>query len=229
MEGMISAFTLFVALHSIPAMPILKSRLVRTVGRTRYLIAYSTASTVVLVWLFYEALNTDYVELWEPAAWQVGVTLATAPLGLFLVITGLLSPNPFSVTLRRESLGTGEIVRITRHPVLWGFFLWAAGHVVPNGDLRSLILFGGFAAFSLGGIWMAERRTRRALDPKWQRAAAETSVVPLLALLADRRTPKIDRPMIIGALMTVAVTVWLLQGGHALIFGVDPITTLRAL
>ncbi len=226
---MIAALALFISLHSIPAMPPVRTRIIGAMGRTGYLIAYSAVSTAVLVWLFYEALNTDYVELWSLSSWQVHATFVAVPLGLFLVLAGLFSVNPFSVTLRRDGPRVGAIVDITRHPVLWGFWLWSAGHVPPNGDLRSLILFGGFACFSLGGMLMAERRARRMFGATWNQATAGTSVVPLLAIAAEPRAVRIDTIMLLSAVATIAVAVWLLHGGHAALFGADPIATLSAL
>lgn len=229
MLGVASAFTLFVALHSIPAMPAIKSRIVWTIGRPVYLAVYSLVSLLALVWLFYEALNTEYIELWETAAWQVHVALVTSPLGFFFVLVGLTSPNPFSVTMRRDGDAAGAIVRLTRHPVLIGFFLWSAGHVFSNGDVRSLVLFGGFAAFSLGGIAMAERRSRARLGPMWTRLSAGTSVVPAVGLFRARRLPSLDIPMVASALTAMLLIVWLLHGGHAALLGVDPLVTLQAL
>ncbi len=229
MVGLIAALSLFVGLHSVPAIPTLRSGIIRTVGRTTYLAVYSAVSTVALVWLFYEALNTDYVELWSTAAWQVHVTFVLAPLGLFLVISGLISRNPFSVAIRHDDDAPGAIVGITRHPVLWGFLLWSAGHVFPNGDLRSAILFGGFAAFSLGGMLMAERRSRRKLGARWETMARDTSVIPLVANLTARRFPRADWPMFVGFVLSLALTAWLLLGGHAALVGADPVTTLQSL
>jgi uncharacterized membrane protein len=229
MTGMIAALALFIGLHSIPAMPPVKARIIAKIGRSTYLIGYSVISTAVLVWLFYEALNTDYVELWSVSAWQVHATLILAPIGLFLVIAGLFSVNPFSVTLRRDAGRPGAIIGITRHPVLWGFFLWSAGHVPPNGDLRSLILFGGFACFSLGGMLMAERRSRLKLGATWNKAAAGTSVVPLLAIAARPQALRVDAIMLLSAAATIAATLWLLHGGHAALVGADPLATLNSL
>ncbi|CAN7657332.1 NnrU family protein [Rhizobium sp. LjRoot30] len=229
MSGMAAALALFIALHSIPAIPSLKARIIATIGRSPYLIAYSIVSTGVLIWLFYEALKTDYVELWSIAAWQVHLTFVAAPLGLFLVIAGLFSANPFSVTLRRDGSGKGAIVGVTRHPVLWGFFFWAAGHIPPNGDLRSLILFGGFGCFSLGGVLMAERRSRRKFGAAWKEMIANTSVLPMLAIATRPRSFRIDAIMLISAAATVAATIWLLHGGHAWLVGADPLATLSAL
>lgn len=229
MIGLVSALALFVALHSVPAMPEVKARIVYVIGRPVYLAVYSLVSTTALAWLFYEALNTDYVELWSPASWEVCVTLLSAPLGLLLVVAGLLSPNPFSVTLRRDGGRAGAIVGITRHPLLWGFFFWAAGHVFPNGDLRSVVLFVGFAAFSACGIFMAECRARFKLGGTWANISRHTSVTPFLGLLSSRTKPRLDWPLIVGAAVSSLLTAWLLHGGHAALVGVDPIETLWSL
>jgi uncharacterized membrane protein len=50
------------------------------------------------------------------------------------------------------------VLRITRHPVMWGVGLWAAVHLVANGDLASLLFFGGFLLTALGGAWHLDRR-----------------------------------------------------------------------
>ncbi len=45
-----------------------------------------------------------------------------------------------------------NIKRFTRHPMLWGFTLWAAAHLIANGDLASFMLFGTFGAYSVFGM-----------------------------------------------------------------------------
>jgi uncharacterized membrane protein len=70
------------------------------------------------------------------------VPLVLTTIGLCFLLAGLLSPNPASITPRQSELAPGAITTVTRHPVLWGFALWAGSHLVPNGDLRSRLLFG---------------------------------------------------------------------------------------
>ena len=217
MTRLLLALSVFIALHSFPAIPALRGRLVGKMGRRTYLIAYSIVSTLVLGWLFYEALQTDYIELWEPAPWQAWTAFLLAPVGLFLVTAGLISPNPFSVTLRRQTDRMGAIVRLTRHPVLWGFFVWAIGHIAPNGDLRSLILFGGFALFSLGGVAMQERRSRKRLGARWTIVSKGTSLV-----LRNPLKIRWDASAWLAFALTTLTLALLLAGGHLETFGVDP-------
>lgn len=225
MTALLLSLTIFVALHSIPAIPALKSGLITRFGRRTYLLVYSLVSTAAMIWVLQAALASDYIELWSVASWQVLVTLILSPIGLFFVLAGLISPNPASVTLRAGD-GMGAITAITRHPVLWGFILWSFGHLAPNGDLRSLVLFGGLGLFSVGGLFMVDARAGRRLGQEWERISSGTSALPFMALVTGRQGMRVDLPLIVALLGTVVLTLWFLQGGHALLFGPDPLSAL---
>lgn len=225
MLELVAALSLFVALHSIPAVPAVRGRLITAIGRPTYFGLYSVVSLLVLAWVFYAALSVDYIPLWEVAPWQAHVTFLAAPLGLFFVLAGLLSVNPLSITVR-QGHEPGAIVRITRHPVFVGFLFWSLGHVLPNGDLRSVILFGGFALFSLGGMVLAEKRARKRLGDAWTAAAASTATMPFAAVLFGRTRIALDGPMLLAAALTGLTVWWLLAGGHAMLFGADPMAYL---
>ncbi|PST20635.1 NnrU family protein [Mesorhizobium plurifarium] len=222
MAELLMALLAFLLLHSVPAMPAIRGRLIDRLGRTNYFALYSLVSIIVLGWVFYAALNVDFIPLWEPAPWQAWITLIAAPLGAFLVLAGLFSVNALSVSIRQGET-QGAIVSITRHPVLWGFALWALGHLVANGDLRSLVLFGGFAAFALGGISMLEKRARLRLGETWQRRAEATSVLPFAAIVSRRARLSSDAPMAFAGIAAAVLTFWLLGGGHAELFHADPL------
>lgn len=221
MTQLLAALAAFVALHSVPALPALRARLIARLGRGPYLAFYSLASLLSLAWVFHAALAMDTVLLWGTAPWQGHLTLVAAPLGLFLVIAGLISPNPASITLRRGAR-PGAIVAVSRHPVLWGFLAWALGHLAPNGDLGSLVLFGGLALFSAAGLAVLDRRARRRLGSDWPGFAAATSVLPFAAALGGRTRLSLDRPLLLAAALTALATWALLAGGHAALFGADP-------
>ena len=225
MNALLLSLTVFVALHSIPAIPALKTGLIAQFGRKTYLVVYSLVSTVALIWVLQAALASDYVELWPVASWQVMVALTLSPIGLFFVLAGLISPNPASVTLRAGD-AMGAITTITRHPVLLGFVLWSLGHLAPNGDLRSLILFGGLGIFSIGGVFMVDARARRRLGQDWDQIRLTTTIVPFAAALKGDTRMRVDFALIIALLGTVVLTIWFLHGGHALLFGPDPLSAL---
>lgn len=228
MTAFLASLALFVALHSIPAVPAIRGRLMGLIGRGAYFAVYSLVSLLALGLVFHTGFQLDYIPLWDPAPWQARITLLTAPAGLFFVIAGLLGRNPLSITLLPDDGRQGAIVTITRHPVLIGFLLWACGHLVPNGDLRSVILFGLMGLFSLGGIAMQEKRARRRLGSAFDTLAASTSILPFAALAAGRVRPRLDGSFAVSLAMAALATVLLLGGGHEWLVGVDPLALAEA-
>ena len=222
MTNLLIALGVFLALHSVPAIAPIRAGAIAVLGRRTYLGLYSLISVLVLAWVFQAALTTDYIPLWQPAGWQAKVTLVTAPIGVFLVLAGLASANPLSITLRQDAR-PGAITTVTRHPVLWGFLFWSLGHLVPNGDLRSLILFGGLALFTVSGFALLDRRARKRLAARWDQMSRSSSLLPFAAVLSGRNRLRADGPLLLSALLAAATTAWLLLGGHALLFGADPL------
>ncbi len=124
----------------------------------------------------------------------------------------------------------GPITAITRHPVLWGFLLWAASHVPPNGDLVAVVLFGTMVAFSLVGFVLLDAKARRRLGPaRWRAMSRATSVLPFVALLSGRATLAPSRGSLIALASALALYAWFLAQGHALLIGPDPLASLRGL
>lgn len=223
MAQFLLAFLVFFLTHSLPSFGGLRSRLIGFFGRRAYMTGYSVLSLASLIWLFYAFRMAYSGTLWMDHPWQAWLTLILAPLGLFLIICGLFSPNPASISFRGEGK-VGAIVAVTRHPVLWGFFLWAFGHVFPNGEWRGLILFGGFAMFALLGMVILERRGRRRHgDVKWAAITANTSIIPLVALFGGRTRLRWDWVMSLSLLVTLVGTGLLLFAFHEVLFGVDPL------
>jgi uncharacterized membrane protein len=220
------AIAAFLAAHMIPSVPGLRDRLVGLMGRGAYMAAYSILSLVLLGWVVVAALRAERIPLWNPAPWQWWVPLLVMPLSLWLLLAGLTSPNPLSVTMRKTGEpAPGGIVAVTRHPVLWGFALWGLSHVPPNGHLAGLVLFGGVALFGFLGMRMLDRRSRRTLGPRFDEVAASTSIVPFAAVLAGRA--RLDPPALLpAAAAAVVLSAWFLLHGHAWLIGRDPLAGL---
>lgn len=222
MTEFLIAFGAFLVLHSIPAIAPIRQGLIDRFGRRSYFMVYSVVSLVVLGWLIHATLYLDYVPLWTPAPWQAWTTMVAAPTGIFLVLAGLFSVNPLSLSVR-SGFRRGSIVAITRHPVLWGFLIWAAAHFVPNGDLGGILLFGGLALFCVAGFFIVEKRARRRLGEDWKRIAGTTSTVPFRAIVDRRARLSVDMPIAFAFILTAVLTYWLLVGGHTLLFVADPL------
>ena len=223
------ALSAFVAAHLIPASQDLRARLILQMGRTAYLTVYSILSLVLLGWLIVAAQRAETVCLWNPAPWQWHVPFIAMPVATFLLVAGLLSANPLSISIRGGA-EPGPITSVTRHPVLWAFLLWAVSHIPSNGTGVALMLFGTMALFSLLGFVLLDLKARKRLGPeRWRELAAETSILPFAALLSGRARWNALRPLVLPALMAVAAYVWFVLQGHALLIGPDPLAGLMAM
>jgi uncharacterized membrane protein len=78
------------------------------------------------------------------------------------------------------------MVRITRHPFLWAVALWALVHLIINGELAALILFGALLVLALGGTAAIDAKRGRAFGAQWAQFAAVTSNIPFAAIAAGR-------------------------------------------
>lgn len=226
MAEFLLAIALFLVAHVIPPAPPVRSRLVAWLGRRVYIACYSLVSIALIVWIVAAARRAPYLPVWDTASWQVLVPLLAMPLATWLIVAGVAEPNPLSISLRAAGPDAepGPAAAVTRHPVLWGFFLWAASHIPPNGDVVSLVLFGGMAPLALSGMAVVDRRARRRLGAqRWGELAAATSLVPFAALLAGRTRIGVSWPVLSSTAAALAAYAWLLLQGHELLIGVDPL------
>ena len=211
---------LFLISHSIPARPMIRSRLTAALGERTYLILYSILSLGLLAWLISAATRAPFVPLWDLSIGQYYAPVILMMPSFMLFVGGAVSPNPLSISFSRRPFDPARpgIVAITRHPILWGFALWAFGHVIPNGDLVSLIMFGGFGLFALAAMPLTDRRKRRQLGEDWQRLAAATSILPLAGRAPWRWPRGLLAATLLGGALLYVLLLWL----HPLLFGPDP-------
>ena len=66
-----------------------------------------------------------------------------------------------------------RIKRIVRHPQLTGLGLWSIGHLLSNGDSRSLVLFGGLGFWALVEMLLINRREGAWVKPDAPTLSAE--------------------------------------------------------
>ncbi len=171
----IAAYVVFLASHAIPVRPPVKPWLVARLGRAGYAVVYSALSLAVLVWLIVAAGRAPYVQIWPRTTWASDVTLLSMTLACAILALAAFRPNPLSFGGWRNGRfdpARPGIVGWVRHPVLAALALWSVGHLVPNGDLAHVILFGGFAGFALLGMRLIDRRRKRELGAvEWRRLA----------------------------------------------------------
>ena len=230
MTEFLTAIALFLIAHVVPPTPPLRTRLVARFGRRAYLLGYSLVSLTLIAWIVAAARRAPYLPLWDHAPWQALVPVLVMPLATWLLIAGLVEPNPLSISLRatRPETELGPVAAVTRHPVLWAFLLWAGSHVPPNGDVVSVILFGGMALLAIAGFAVVDRRARRRLgEERWRMLAVATSIVPFAAILAGRTRARVSAQLLFSITAALAVYLWFLLQGHQVLIGPDPLAWLH--
>jgi uncharacterized membrane protein len=214
-----AAWVVFFLTHSLPTRPPMRPWLQSIIGQRGFLIAYSALSFGTLSWLIGAAGRAPYLQLWDWVPWQTYVPLVVMlPVCLILALS-IGRPNPFSfggAQNGRFDPAHAGIVRVMRHPLLAALALWAAAHIVPNGDLAHVLLFGIFALFAALGGRLIDKRRQREMRGEWQRL--HTTVMSRLsnAQPASWRA-KLAR-LVVGVAL-YACLIWL----HPWLFGVSPL------
>lgn len=215
----IAAYGVFFLSHVIPVRPPVRPWVQDRLGKAGFTFSYSLLSLAVLAWLIGAAGRAPHLPLWGWAPWQVWVPLVVMlPVCVILALT-IARPNPFSFGgARNEHFDPARpgIVRWTRHPLLAALTLWSAAHMVPNGDLAHVILFGAFALFALAGRWLIDRRKRREMGARWDALRAATATAALFPPPASKAGAAARLAAGVGL---YALLLWL----HPWLFGVSPL------
>ena len=88
-----------------------------------------------------------------------------------------------SVYLFGAAQGRSAVKTVIRHPMLAAVAVWAIAHLLANGDLRSLVLFGGLGLWALVEIPLINRREGRWIKPDARSPAAELKIVLISAVV----------------------------------------------
>ena len=115
--------------------------------KSKGLVTLVLLASVVLMVIGYRA--AEFVPVWEPPAFLTHVN------NLLMV---------FAFYLYAASGMKTAITRTIRHPQLTGFKTWAVAHLLVNGDLASIILFGGLLAWAVVAVIVINRA-----EPAWVR------------------------------------------------------------
>jgi uncharacterized membrane protein len=228
MMTLVAAAAVFLAIHFLVSGTRLRDRITAVIGEGPYMGLFSLASLAAIVWLVI-AYNAAQASGDDPLLYSLGVGvrhmgLPVVLLAFLFAVPGLLTPNPTSV--RQEGAATKEgtvrgILRITRHPFLWGVAIWSAFHLCANGDLASVILFGTFFVLAVLGTFSIDAKRKRKMGAAWEGFAGQTSNVPFAAIFSGRTSFKameyFDWRFIAAVALFAVVLV-----SHARLFGVSP-------
>lgn len=213
------ALAAFMGSHLLSALPHLRATLVARLGRGGYGAGYGLLSLALLVWVIVAAGQAPFVTLWDQAPWMRWLVNLAMPLAVLLVCLAVGAPNPLSLGGRSTGFDPARpgLAGVVRHPLLWGLLIWSLAHLLVNGDLAHVIMFGLFAGYALAGMAMIDARKHRLLGPEvWLTRASSTSNLPFAGNWRSYR-PDWRR-------VAVAVVLWLgLLHAHLPVIGVSPL------
>lgn len=228
MTMLILAAAVFLGIHLLIAGTRVRDGIVSVIGENAYLGLFSLASIGIIVWLVM-AYNAVQASGDDPILYSTGVGvlhlgMPVVLLAFLIGVPGLMTPNPTAVR-QSETASKAEtvrgILRVTRHPFLWGVAIWSAFHLAVNGDEASVILFGTFFLLALLGTVSIDARRQRKLGADWQGFAAKTSNVPFAAIAAGRN--RFDAREYFDWRFGVAIVIFVVVlFAHARVIGVSP-------
>lgn len=134
---LILGLVLFIGAHVLVTLRPQREAVIKRIGEPAYKTLFAVIATlgVLLIgWGYALYRETEWIDIWNPPHWARHVAvLLTWPA--FICVTAAYIP--------------GDIKRTLKHPMLVGVKLWAAGHLIANGDLGSIILFGSLLAWAV--------------------------------------------------------------------------------
>lgn len=210
----IAAFAAFFSTHVLFVRPAVKRPVVAAIGPRGFTLAYSAVSVAVLSGIVVAAIRAPVVVLWSDTTLARHTALALMLVASVLFTLAIGRPNPLSfggAHDERFDPARPGLIGWIRHPLLWVLFIWSLAHILANGTLSYVIMFGAFALFALAGVKVIDRRKRRLLGAgEWARLAAGPR----------RLSPTRDGLVrLVAGVALYALLLWL----HGPVIGVDPL------
>lgn len=216
------ACALFLGIHLLIAGTPLRGAIVSVIGDGPFKGLFSLASLGGIVWMGWTYAQVKGTGLlWIAPDWWVHAGSLLVLFGFLFAVIGITTPNPTSVQaegMLKQGGAAKGMVRVTRHPFLWGVILWGGFHLSVNGDLASVVFFGTFIALAFLGTFSIDAKRKAAYGEDWSHFARETSNIPFLAIVSGRNRLSLGeigfiRP--VAALITFAAVYYF----HGFLFG----------
>ena len=180
---------LFVGVHLVPMVPRWRAALVGRLGEGGYKGGFAALAGVGLIGAIVAYRFTSHVPLWSGPP-SLRIVTAVPMLAAVLLFAG--------------AKGVPWFKRVARHPMLGGIGLLGVAHLLVNGDVAGVILFGGLAVFGFAWQPLTDRRDAEVDPMAWAETRRTTSFWPFAKWRAGS-APVTLRPLIIGAIVYLAL------------------------
>lgn len=201
--GLFLSALALVATHFLLSHP-LRRPLVERVGEGPFRGLYSLVALILFgaAVYFYRTIG-DEPKLWDygEPAWIAGTILMWLGSILF---AGSFFGNPALAGAPGPRGGPKGVLAITRHPMMWGFALWAITHLLVVGTAKAMVLDGAILVLALAGAALQDRKKAALMGESWREWAAQTAFVPFARGVANP-----GAVAIVGGTILFLVATWL--------------------
>lgn len=180
--NLVAACLAFVGTHFVMSHP-LRAGMVGILGEKGFQGVYSLVSLATFAWmaLAFRAAPA-HTPLWtgfDDISWGIGSLVALVAMVLFagsLMVRNPALPMPGAeAAARAEPAG---VLKITRHPMMWGFALWGVSHLVAAPTARTLVLASAIVFLALVGSHLQDRKKEALMGEAWSAWESKTSYWP---------------------------------------------------
>ena len=188
MTTLLTAAALFLAIHLVISGTKLRDVITGQIGEKPYTGLFALASLGALIWLCIAFNKADSAPA-NSVLFDAGQSFRSAGivvmlLAFALIVPGVTRGNPSSAGQDKAPLN--GVLRITRHPFLWGVMLWSGYHLIATGTLAATIFFATFFLVASIGTRAVDGKVKRKRPADWAMISASTSNLPFAAILAGK-------------------------------------------
>lgn len=134
MTWLIVGLAMFLGIHLMKALG-LRGAFAGALGEGAYKLAYTAIAVIGLGLVIYgKVLAHPSPIIWSPPVWSRHLALTLVPIAFVLLVS---------------AYAPGHIRRLVRHPMTAAVILWSGAHLMANGELSALVLFGSFLVWSV--------------------------------------------------------------------------------
>lgn len=212
-NNLIFGAALFVGSHFLLSHP-LRAPLAGRIGERGFQIVYSVVAiaTFILMVRAYQGMPAE-MPLWpvSDGLWATSTILVLLASVLFV---GSLIGNPALAApgaAKAAAASARGVFAITRHPMMWGFALWAVAHALVVPTVAQLVLSGAVILLAIGGSLGQDRKKSKLMGAAWQDWQSRTAFVPFSGQFSGRLgwADAMPRPhALFGGIVVWLVATW---------------------
>ncbi|MCA1512965.1 NnrU family protein [Bradyrhizobium sp. NBAIM01] len=183
---MILGLVLFFASHIFTTRRKARAQAIARLGEGTYKLLYSAVSLaglVLIIWGYAHYRSSGWIDVWYPPKAMKHITLALMLPAVILVVASYMR---------------GRIYATLKHPMLAGIKLWAAAHLLANGDFGSIVLFGSFLAWAVYDRISLKARTDAGAPPIPVGGATNDLIAVAVGVVAYLALAFAFHPVVIG-------------------------------